>query len=179
MRMAWHQCCRIPSSRRPSTRPSRIHRWWICSSTKTLCCVTWARSDEFRRMLTDPNALRQMSQMSRAMGMNPLGGGIGGAGGGLGGGSTSAFPAPGVTDTTPSEVAGGNVAANPSPTPNTTTNNLPFGYGLLNPMGGGMGGPGPSGSMPPHPFAALFGADNHHSNSNSSSSSNQNRHRLG
>ena len=113
------------------------------------------RSDEFRRMLTDPNALRQMSQMSRAMGMNPLGGGVGGVGGGLGGGSNSAFPAPGVTDTTPSDVAGGS-AANPPPNPNTTTNNLAFGYGLLNPTGG-MGGPGPSGSMPPNPFAALFG----------------------
>lgn len=50
------------------------------------------QSPEFRRMMTDPNSLRQMAQMQRAMG----------GGGGLGGGG-GAFPAPGVTNTTPEE----------------------------------------------------------------------------
>jgi ubiquilin len=52
-------------------------------------------SPEFRRMLTDPNSLRQMMQMQRAMG------GLGGMGGGEG-----AFPAPGVTNTTAQENQG-------------------------------------------------------------------------
>ncbi|KAJ5733567.1 hypothetical protein N7493_002353 [Penicillium malachiteum] len=55
------------------------------------------QSPEFRRMLTDPSSLRNMMQMQRAMGMG--GGGLGG--GGLG--SENAFPAPGVTNTTPTE----------------------------------------------------------------------------
>ncbi|EFE38372.1 hypothetical protein TRV_07030 [Trichophyton verrucosum HKI 0517] len=45
------------------------------------------QSPEFRRMLTDPNMLRYMTQMQRAMGQG-------------GGGGQSAFPAPGVTNTT-------------------------------------------------------------------------------
>ncbi|KAJ5125217.1 Ubiquitin-like protein DskB [Penicillium atrosanguineum] len=50
------------------------------------------QSPEFRRMMTDPNHIRQMMQVQRAMGMGP-----GGAGG------ESAFPAPGVTNTTAQE----------------------------------------------------------------------------
>ncbi|KAJ5174270.1 Ubiquitin domain-containing protein DSK2 [Penicillium canariense] len=75
----------------------------------------------FRRMLTDPASLRQMMQMQRAMGMG---------GGGMGGGD-SAFPAPGVTNTT--EGNQNNTPANP------------FGQMPQNPMMGG------------NPFAALFG----------------------
>ena len=52
------------------------------------------QSPEFRRMMTDPDTIRSMSQMGRAMGMGPMAGN-GSAGGG------AAFPAPGVTDTTP------------------------------------------------------------------------------
>lgn len=48
------------------------------------------QSPEFRRMLTDPSSIRHMLQMQRAFGAGGLGGG-------------SAFPAPGVTNTTPEE----------------------------------------------------------------------------
>ncbi|CAG7983209.1 unnamed protein product [Penicillium nalgiovense] len=78
-------------------------------------------SPEFRRMLTDPSSIRQMMQMQRAMGM----------GGGLGGGD-NAFPAPGVTNTTPG-----------SEQQNAQTN--PFGQ--QNPLGNA------------NPFGALFGAN--------------------
>jgi ubiquilin len=58
------------------------------------------QSPEFRRMLTDPAAIRQMAQMQRAFG--GMGGGMG-----LGGGpGNAAFPAPGVTNTTPEENRG-------------------------------------------------------------------------
>lgn len=61
------------------------------------------QSPEFRRMMTNPDALRQAAAMRRMMQ-----GGGGGAG---------AFPAPGATDTTPSGAA----ASNPNPNqPNTT-----------------------------------------------------------
>ncbi|EFQ97290.1 ubiquitin domain-containing protein DSK2 [Nannizzia gypsea CBS 118893] len=56
------------------------------------------QSPEFRRMLTDPNMLRYMTQMQRAMGQ--------------GGGGQSAFPAPGVTNTTQRGASG---AGNPFP----------------------------------------------------------------
>src|SRR5216117_243650 len=52
------------------------------------------QSPAFRRMLTDPNAIRQMTQMQRAMGIGPFG---------AGGGGNAAFLAPGVTNTTPEE----------------------------------------------------------------------------
>jgi ubiquilin len=78
-------------------------------------------SPEFRRMLTDPSSIRQMMQMQRAMGM----------GGGPGGGD-NAFPAPGVTNTTPG-----------SEQQNAQTN--PFGQ--QNPLGN------------TNPFGALFGAN--------------------
>lgn len=78
------------------------------------------QSPEFRRMLTDPDHIRQMMQMQRAMGM-----------GGLGGGN-SAFPAPGVTNTT----AGENQNQQQNTPPNPFSQN-----------------PGAN------PFAALFGAN--------------------
>ncbi|OKL61531.1 hypothetical protein UA08_03316 [Talaromyces atroroseus] len=53
------------------------------------------QSPEFRRMLTDPAAIRQMAQMQRAFG-----------GMGFGGAGNTAFPAPGVTNTTPDENRG-------------------------------------------------------------------------
>ncbi|KAJ6264413.1 Ubiquilin [Drechslerella dactyloides] len=57
------------------------------------------QSEEFRRMMTDPAIIRQMSQMQRMMGMGPFGrGGMFGGPGGAG-----AFPAPGVTDQTPAD----------------------------------------------------------------------------
>ncbi|KAJ5344492.1 Ubiquitin-like protein DskB [Penicillium brevicompactum] len=88
-------------------------------------------SPEFRRMLTDPSSIRQMMQMQRAMGM---GGGLGGAGG------ESAFPAPGVTNTTAEENQG-------TQQQNTPTN--PFGMP-----------PNPFGGAGANPFGALFGGAN-------------------
>ncbi|ELR02281.1 hypothetical protein VC83_06470 [Pseudogymnoascus destructans] len=49
------------------------------------------QSPMFRQMMTDPNMIRQAARMQRQMG---------------GGGGASAFPAPGVTDTTPADAAG-------------------------------------------------------------------------
>ncbi|EWC43462.1 hypothetical protein DRE_07572 [Drechslerella stenobrocha 248] len=88
------------------------------------------QSEEFRRMMTDPTMIRQMTQMQRMMGMGPFGrGGMFGGAGGAG-----AFPAPGVTDQTPTEQQQG------------------AGAGLPNPAAGipGAGIPGAN------PFAALF-----------------------
>lgn len=80
------------------------------------------QSPEFRRMLTDPNSIRQMMQMQRAMGS----GGFGGE-----------FPAPGVTNTTPSDTQNDQ---------QQNTQNNPLGQMPQYPMGG-------------NPFAALFGGN--------------------
>jgi len=82
-------------------------------------------SPEFRQMMTNPDMMRQAAAMRRMM---P----------GMGGGA-SAFPAPGVTDTTPSGAAGSNPSAPPNPF---------AGAGAGNPFAGGAGG---------NPFAAMFG----------------------
>lgn len=58
----------------------------------------------FRRMMTDPAMMRQVSQMSRQFG-------FGGAGAG---GGEGAFPAPGITDTTPGQEGVGSRATNSS-----------------------------------------------------------------
>ncbi|PYH89680.1 hypothetical protein BO71DRAFT_453271 [Aspergillus ellipticus CBS 707.79] len=86
------------------------------------------QNPEVRRMLTDPSSIRQVVQMQRAMG-----------GGGLGGGS--AFPAPGVTNTTPEENRN-NPDNGATPSPGAAFN--PF-----MPAGLGAG----------NPFAALFGGN--------------------
>ncbi|KAI9893842.1 MAG: hypothetical protein M1814_005395 [Vezdaea aestivalis] len=93
-------------------------------------------SPEFRRMMTDPQMLRQVTQMQRAMGMD-------GAAGGTGTG-TGAFPAPGVTNTTPAAEGGAGQAPGATGGTNTTGTGMPqnlFGQG-------------------PNPFAALLGAPN-------------------
>ncbi|MCJ1464570.1 hypothetical protein MMC07_003183 [Pseudocyphellaria aurata] len=104
----------------------------------------------FRRIMTDPAMMRQMTQMSRQMGM---GGGFGGMGGGAGG--EGAFPAPGITDTTP-----GQDGERANTTANAQNSTLP----PMNPfaMFGGMGGNGTNASADgaagaANPFAALFG----------------------
>ena len=74
-------------------------------------------SPEFRQMMTNPEMMRQAAAMRRMM---P----------GFGGGA-SAFPAPGATDTTPSEAASSNPSA------------------AQNPFAGGAGGAR-------NPFASLF-----------------------
>lgn len=86
---------------------------------------------EFRRMLTDPAALRQAASMRRMM---------------QGGGGANAFPAPGATDTTPSGAA--------SSTPNQQNQNA-FNPFAMPPGGfGAFGAPGAGGA---NPFASLFG----------------------
>ena len=49
------------------------------------------QSEEFRRMLTDPDTIRHMTQVGRQLGVGPW----------AGGGAAEAFPAPGVTAQTP------------------------------------------------------------------------------
>ncbi|KAL4875038.1 hypothetical protein BJY04DRAFT_171408 [Aspergillus karnatakaensis] len=93
------------------------------------------QSPEFRRMLTDPNSLRHMMQLQRAMG----GAGLGGAGGGGGG----AFPAPGVTDATSEETRDGQNGSGANANP---------GASLFNPFIPQALGAG-------NPFAALFGGN--------------------
>lgn len=88
------------------------------------------QSPEFRRMLTDPGSIRQMMQMQRSLGLGRPGGGGG------------AFPAPGVTNTTPEENRG----------PEGTQNNgaaPPPAFNPFMPAGLGAG----------NPFAALFGGN--------------------
>ncbi|KIX07750.1 uncharacterized protein Z518_02404 [Rhinocladiella mackenziei CBS 650.93] len=90
------------------------------------------QSDYFRRVMTDPQALRSMLQMQQALGMNPFGGA----------GGDGAFPAPGVTNTT----EGGN-----SESASTSPQSLPRQPGAF---GQGAGG----NNVPANPFAVLFGA---------------------
>ncbi len=88
-------------------------------------------SPEFRRIITDPEAMRQASRMSRMFGLGPRGGA----------GAQNAFPAPGATDTTPADEPGGNPAANTqAPAPDFASM---FGAPGTNPQAGS-------------PFAALF-----------------------
>ena len=99
------------------------------------------QSPEFRRMLTDPNSLRQAMQLQRAMG---------GGGGGLGGGS--AFPAPGVTNTTQEETQNGqnNNGATPAPGAPAFNPFMPPGLGAGNPFAALFGGnPAMGGANPP------------------------------
>ncbi|PYH46933.1 ubiquitin domain-containing protein DSK2 [Aspergillus saccharolyticus JOP 1030-1] len=94
------------------------------------------QSPEFRRMLTDPNSIRQMASMQRAMG-----------GGGLGG---SAFPAPGVTNTTPEENRNTQNNNGSTPTPNAAFNPfMPTGLGAGNPFAALFGGNPAFGGIPP------------------------------
>lgn len=100
----------------------------------------------FRRMMTDPGMMRQMSQMSRQFGMG--GGAFGGMGGGAGG--SEAFPAPGITDTTPGQE--GERTATPGSAPQQPPMN-PF--AMFGNMGAGGAGVGAGGAAA-NPFAALF-----------------------
>ena len=98
------------------------------------------QSPEFRRMVTDPESLRNMTQMQRM---------FGGAGGG-GGGGGAAFPAPGVTDTTPGQE--GNRAAPTGSPHQQQQQQAPFNpFAMFGNPGAGAGGP-PAGN----PFSALF-----------------------
>lgn len=109
------------------------------------------QSEEFRRMMTDPTTLRQMTQMSRVLGLGPLAGGSGGAG---------AFPAPGITDTTPAAAQTGQGPATGSGstgTPNQTNTTGAAANPLANsPLLQALGIGPTGGNAPPNPFAALF-----------------------
>ena len=94
------------------------------------------QSEHFRRMVTDPQMLRQMADMQRMMG------GTGSFGGGQGG--EGAFPAPGVTNTTAAENRDANSTGSQTLTPSTgSTPANPFAA-----FGAGGGGS--------NPFASLF-----------------------
>lgn len=95
----------------------------------------------FRRMMTDPAMMRQVSQMSRQYG-------FGGAGAG---GGEGAFPAPGITDTTPGQEGGGSGATNSSLPPFNP-------LAILNSLGAAGTNPAGAGgaNAAPNPFAALF-----------------------
>lgn len=103
------------------------------------------RSPMFRHMMTNPDALRSAARMQRA-----LQGQRGGA---------SAFPAPGVTDNTPSNGEGG-AAAGAGANNNAAGQPNPFDpmswAGLGVPGGQGQGG----GADASNPFAALLGGGN-------------------
>ena len=88
------------------------------------------QSEQFRQMITNPQALQQMASLSRMMGIGPFGAGGGG----------SAFPMPGATNTTPAE------NRDAGATQNTGTG----GAAQLNPFAALLGGAGAG----PNPFAA-------------------------
>ncbi|KAL8932072.1 MAG: hypothetical protein Q9211_006545 [Gyalolechia sp. 1 TL-2023] len=99
---------------------------------------------QFRRMMTDPEVLRQMAQMQRQF---P---GMFGGMGGMAGAQNQAFPAPGVTDQTPEQPSGERTATPNQP--NTTTPPPP-----MNPFGMGLfGNPAGAGGAGGNPFAMLF-----------------------
>jgi ubiquilin len=82
------------------------------------------QSDQFRQMITNPQALQQMAQLSRMMGTGPF----------AAGGGESAFPMPGATNTTPAENR--DTGTNPSAATGGAAQQNPF-AALLG--GGGTG----------------------------------------
>jgi ubiquilin len=125
------------------------------------------QSEQFRQMITNPQALQQMAQLSRTMGLGPFGGE----------GGASAFPMPGATSTTPAENRDAGTTTNTG-TGNTAQQN-PFaallggGGAGVNPFAALMNPPQPPSSdapqgtsspppntagsqNPPNPFAILF-----------------------
>ena len=97
----------------------------------------------FRAMMTNPEALRNLSQMQRQFG--------GGMFGGMGGGANQAFPAPGVTDTTPGQQPSAEGETATPRQPDATPQQPPNPFAIFgNPAGAG-------GAAGANPFAALFG----------------------
>ncbi|KAF6237547.1 hypothetical protein HO173_004437 [Letharia columbiana] len=97
----------------------------------------------FRAMMTNPEALRNISQMQRSFG--------GGMFGGMGGGGSQAFPAPGITDTTPGQQPSAEGETATPRQPDATPQQPPNPFAMFgNPAGAG-------GSEGANPFAALFG----------------------
>ncbi|KAI9806416.1 MAG: hypothetical protein M1833_003603 [Piccolia ochrophora] len=104
------------------------------------------QSPEFRRIMTDPEAMRSTLQIGRSLGLDPMGGMGAGAAGAAGG-----FPAPGITDTTrgaqgEGAATGGGATQTPGQTNTTGAPPNPFAF---------LGNPGAAGGG--NPFAALFG----------------------
>ena len=97
----------------------------------------------FRAMMTNPEALRNISQMQRQFG--------GGAFGGMGGAGNQAFPAPGITDTTPGQQPSAEGETATPRQPDATPQRPPNPFAMF---GNPMGAAAPGGV---NPFAALFG----------------------
>lgn len=111
----------------------------------------------FRRMMTDPETLRNMHNMRRTM--PGMFGGMGGMGGGAGGAAGGAFPMPGATDGPPATEEGtrgadgqeGQGAGNAPQQQQQQQQQPP-----LNPFAMPFN-PGAGGAAGGNPFAALFG----------------------
>lgn len=124
------------------------------------------QSENFRRMMTDPEALRQMAQLQQMFGLGPLAGQ---------GGGQEAFPAPGTTTTTEPQ---NRESPNTQNRTQQTQQQNPFGAmgglganpfaNLFNPNATGQtqgntngsqqpaSGTSPTSQNPSNPFAALF-----------------------
>ncbi|EHY57222.1 hypothetical protein HRR83_002714 [Exophiala dermatitidis] len=94
------------------------------------------QSDYFRRVMTDPQAMRSIMQMQQAMGMGPFGAG-----------GQEAFPAPGVINTTETPGAGGDSNAQTGQQQQQQQHQAP-----INPFAAFGGG----GGLGANPFASLF-----------------------
>jgi len=125
------------------------------------------QSDRFRQMMSNPDTLRtmlQMSTMMNEMGGNPgAGGGFGGLPG-AGAGGFGGFPAPGLTGMTPPAPAalGSPTSAAPGAAPTPGANPM-FDPAMMQQMMSAFGGgsPGTAGANPfggENPFAAFGGA---------------------
>ncbi|CDO68496.1 hypothetical protein BN946_scf184499.g21 [Trametes cinnabarina] len=119
------------------------------------------RSERFRQMMSNPETLRmmlQMSSMMRESGMGPGAAGLGGAGAG-------GFPAPGLPSTARQQQPGANAQqpAGTSPGSQTSPTAAPFGTGLpplffpfMPPPAAGANPAGTGGAgVPPNPFAGM------------------------
>jgi len=100
------------------------------------------RNPEMRRMLFNPEMIRMQLQMQQAMDR--------------GGGGGAAFPAPGVTDTTPQTNADGTATAATPSQPNATGTQAQAQDAAFANLFGGAGGAGGTGAA--NPFANLFAA---------------------
>ena len=120
------------------------------------------QNPEYRRMIMDPQVMRQMHQMQQQYGGGMFGG-MGGMGGGAGG--EGAFPAPGATDQTPEGAArtDGEGGQQQQQGQDRQQPINPFGMFGGNPFAM-MGNPGMAGvaggQQAANPFAALFRPQN-------------------
>jgi ubiquilin len=99
------------------------------------------QSEEFRRMLTDPETIRRMTQVGRQLGVGPW----------AGGGGAEAFPAPGVTAQTPTTNTPSNESREASAQEQQQPNPFASLFGIPPP-----GGTGAQAATTANPFASLF-----------------------